>query len=237
MDKDNKSNVHAGHRDRVRKKYLKSGLDSFADHEVLELLLFYSNPRCDTNPIAHELIKKFGSISKVFDAGYNELITVNGVGTAAATLITLMPDIFRRYSQDKTDAVKFIKNTEAAAGFLMPQYYGVSNERAGLLFLDVKGRVNNFVFVSDGSLRFAHIDIRRVVQLALQNNADSVILVHNHPDGIAAPSRSDIEATQAIINALGAIKIRVADHIIISDREYFSMAATPKFAPLFINVL
>ena len=235
MNKDNKSNVHAGHRERVREKYLKGGLDSFADHEVLELLLFYANPRGDTNPIAHELIRKFGSVSQVFDASYDDLITVKGVGEAAATLITLMPGIFRRYSQDKADSVKFINNTDAAAEFLMPRFVGMNNERVGVLFLDVKGRVKNFVFVSDGSLRFAHIDMRRVAQLSLQNNADSVIVAHNHPEGIAAPSRSDIETTKLLINALGVINIRVADHIIISDKEYFSMAATPKFAPLFIT--
>ena len=235
MNKDKKSNVHAGHRERVREKYLKSGLDSFADHEVLELLLFYANPRGDTNPTAHELIRRFGSVSQVFDASYDDLLAVNGVGEAAATLITLMPGVFRRYSQDKADSVKIINSTDTAADFLMPRFFGMNNERVGLLFLDIKGRVKNFVFVSDGSMRFAHIDMRRVAQLALQNNADSVILVHNHPDGIAAPSRSDIETTRTFINALGVINVRVADHIIISDNEYFSMAANPKFAPMFIT--
>lgn len=235
MDKDNKISMHAGHRARVREKYIKNGPEGFADHEVLELLLFYANPRGDTNPIAHELIKRFGSLSGVLEADYDDLVSVKGVGEAAATLISLIPGLFRRYSQDKAEAVKIIKNTEAAESFLLPQFIGVTNERVGILCLDVQGRVKNFVFVSDGALKFAHIDLRRVAQLALQSNADSVILVHNHPDGIAAPSRSDIESTSAVISALGAININVADHIIIGDNECFSMASNPKFAPMFIT--
>lgn len=235
MNNDSKSNVHTGHRGRVREKYAKYGLDGFVDHEVLELLLFYANPRGDTNPIAHALINRFGSLSGVLEANYDDLVSVKGVGDAAATLINLMPGLFRRYSQDKVDSVKTVKNTESAVEVLLPRFIGMNNERVGILCLDVQGRVRNFVFVSEGALKLAHIDLRRVVQLALQNNADSVILTHNHPDGITAPSRSDIEATSAVINALGAINIHVADHIIISDNEYFSMASTPKFAPMFIT--
>ena len=235
MNKDNKSTVHAGHRTRVREKYIRNGIDGFADHEVLELLLFYANSRGDTNPIAHDLIRRFGSLSGVFEAGYDDLVTVKGVGEAAATLISLMPGVFRRYSQDKAEAVKVINGIEAATEFLLPRFIGVNNERVGLLCLDAQGRVRNFVFISEGSIKLAHIDLRLVVQLALQNNADSVILVHNHPDGIAAPSRNDVEATKAVINALGAINIHVSDHIIINGEDYFSMAATPKFAPMFIT--
>ncbi len=234
MNKDKKVSVHAGHRARVREKYAEVGIEGFADHEVLELLLFYTNPRGDTNPIAHELIKKFGSLSGVLEAEVDDLVTVKGVGDTAATLINLMPGLFRRYSQDKVESVKTISGIESATEYLLPRFIGLNNEHVGVLCLDVQGRVKNFVFVSKGMQKFAHIDLRLVVQLALQNNADSVILAHNHPDGFTAPSRSDIEATKAVINALGAINIHVADHIIISNNEFFSMAATPRFAPMFI---
>lgn len=235
MNRDNKMNLHAGHRERVREKFIKSGIDGFADHEVLELLLFYANPRGDTNPIAHELINRFGSVSAVFEASYNDLVTVKGVGDTAATLITLVPQLFRRYSQDKAVTVRSISDTKSAADYLIPRFYGFTIERVGILCLDVQGRIKNFVFASEGSLNLAHIDTRRVAQIALQNNADSIILAHNHPDGIAVPSRSDIETTKSLVNALGLINIRVSDHLIISDGECFSMAANPKFAPLFIH--
>ena len=235
MNKDNKNNLHAGHRERVREKFVKSGLDGFADHEILELLLFYANPRGDTNPIAHELINRFGSVSAVLEASYDDLVTVKGIGDAAATLINLMPQLFRRYSQDKADAVRNISDMKSAADYLVPRFYGFAIERVGVLCLDAQGRIKNFVFASEGSLNLAHIDPRRIAQIALQNNAESIILAHNHPDGLAVPSRSDIETTKSLINALGLINIRVADHLIISDGESFSMASSPKFAPLFMN--
>ena len=234
MDKDKNAKLHTGHRERVREKYLKSGLESFADHEVLELLLFYANPRSDTNPVAHELITRFGSVSAVFEANYDDLVTVKGVGDAAATLITLMPQLFRRYSQDKADAVRVITDMKAATDYLIPRFYGFTLERVGILCLDIQGRIKNFVFVAEGSLNLAHIDPRRVAQIALQNNADSVVLAHNHPAGPAAPSRSDIETTKSLVNALKLINIKVVDHIILSNEDYFSMAASPKFAPVFI---
>lgn len=230
----NGASVHAGHRDRVREKYNANGLDGFADHEVLELLLFYANKRGDTNPAAHRLIERFGSLSAVLEASYDDLVRVEGIGDSAATLITMVPRLFRRYSADKVEKVKVISDFEDAKAFLVPRFFGLQNERAGIICLDSQGRINNFVFVSDGSLKLAQIDVRKIAQLALQNNADSIILAHNHPGGFASPSRNDVETTKLLINALGLINIRVADHIIISDAEAFSMAANPRFAPVFM---
>ncbi len=232
----NSASVHAGHRDRVREKYNTNGLDGFANHEVLELLLFYANKRGDTNPVAHRLIERFGSLSAVLEASYDDLICVDGIGDSAATLITMVPQLFRRYSADKVDKVKVISDFEDAKAFLVPRFFGLQNERAGIICLDAQGRVNNFIFVSDGSLKLAQIDVRKIAQLALQNNADSIILAHNHPGGFATPSRNDVEATKLLINALGLINIRVADHIIISDEDVFSMASSHRFAPVFMAV-
>ena len=228
------ASVHAGHRDRVREKYNANGLGGFADHEVLELLLFYANKRGDTNPVAHRLIERFGSLSAVFEAGYDDLVSVDGIGDSAATLITMVPQLFRRYSADKVDNIKAISDSDDAKAFLVPHFFGLKNERVGIICLDTQGRINNFVFVSDGSLKLAQVDIRKIAQLALQNNADSIILAHNHPGGFASPSRNDVETTKLLVNALGLINIRVADHIIISDAEAFSMASNPRLAPVFM---
>lgn len=229
----NSAGVHAGHRDRVREKY-NNGLDGFADHEVLELLLFYANKRGDTNPVAHRLMERFGSLSAVFEANYDDLISVDGIGDSAATLITLVPQLFRRYSVDKVDKIKTISDFDDAKAFLVPRFWGLKNERIGIICLDSQGRVNNFVFCSEGSLKLAQIDMRKVAQLALQNNADSIILAHNHPGGFASPSHNDVETTKMLINALGLINIRVADHIIVSDEDAFSMASNSRFALMFM---
>ncbi len=229
----NKS-LHTGHRDRVRERYNTNGLDSFADHEVLELLLFYANKRGDTNPVAHRLIEHFGSLSAVLEASYVDLISVDGVGDSVATLITMVPQLFRRYSADKADKNGTISTPDDAKSFLVPRFFGLKSERVGIICLDTQGRVNNFVFVSEGSLKLAQIDTRKIAQLALQNNADSIIIAHNHPGGFASPSRNDVEATKLLINALSLINIRVSDHIIISDNEAFSMASTGRFSPVFM---
>ena len=234
MSMQERANMHDGHRERVREKYRQSGLDSFSGHEVLELLLFYANRRGDTNPIAHGLIKRFGSLSAVFEASYDDLIKVDGVGDAAATLITLVPQLFRKYSQDKADKTEFITDPQEAETYLKPRFFGLNNERVALVCLDAQGRINNFVFVSEGSLKLAQIDMRKTAQLALQNNAESVIVVHNHPGGIATPSRSDIEATKLLVNVFNLINIRVTDHFIISDDDCFSMASNEKLAPIFM---
>ena len=234
-DKNTKAaSVHAGHRDRVREKYVSNGLNSFADHEVLELLLFYANKRGDTNPIAHKLIERFGSLSTVLEASYDDLICVDGIGDTAATLITLVPQLFRRYTCDKAEKNRFITNPDEAKAFVAPHFFGLSNEKIGIVCLDSQNRVNNFTFVSEGSLKLAQIDIRKVAQIALRNNAASIIIAHNHPGGIATPSRNDVETTKTLVNALSLINITVADHIIVSDDDSFSMATHSKFAPFFM---
>lgn len=227
------SGLHDGHRERIREKYKATGLSGFAEHEVLELLLFYANKRGDTNPTAHRLIKQFGSLTAVLEADYEELLRVEGVGDVAATLITLVPELFRRYAGDKADNIRTIKKPQDLKDYLTPRFFGLKNEHVAVLCLDSQGRINNFVFVSEGSLKFAQIDVRKVAQIALQNNAESVIIVHNHPGGLASPSRGDAEATIALVKSLALINIRVADHIILSDDDFFSMAMVEKFSPIF----
>ena len=225
--------MHEGHRKRIREKYKLTGLESFADHEILELLLFYSNKRSDTNETAHKLIERFGSLSAVFEASYDELLSVDGIGDVAATLITMIPELFRKYRQDKASNIIEINSYNDALEYLRPRFFGLTEEKAALLCLDIQNRVNNLVFLSDGSLNIAQVDVRKAVQLALNCNSHSVILVHNHPFGVAAPSRTDLETTQTIVNAFKAINIKVADHIIVSDTDDFSMKNTDRFSFLF----
>ncbi len=234
MEDKNKTNIHSGHRERMREKYKTAGLDAFSSHEVLELLLFYANKRGDTNPVAHRLIERFGSLPAVLEAEYDDLKKIDGVGDTAATLITLMPQLFRRYTGEKAEKIKTVSNFQDLKNYLMPRFYGINIERVALLCLDSQGRINNFVFASEGSLKLAQIDMRKIAQLALQNNAESIILVHNHPGGVASPSRSDIETTSVLVKSMGLINVHVADHVIVSDEDVFSMASSERFSPMFM---
>lgn len=225
--------MHEGHRKRIREKYCRNGLEGFADHEVLELLLFYANKRGDTNETAHRLLQRFGSLSAVLEASYEELVQVEDIGDVAATLITMVPALFRRYSADKVSSITEIGSVQQAIDYLKPKFFGLSTERGALIFLDSQNRVKNFMFVCEGSLNTTSLDIRKCVQLALNNNASSVILVHNHPTGVASPSRADVETTQALVTAMAPIGIAVSDHIILTDSDSFSMASHERLATIF----
>lgn len=225
--------MHEGHRKRIREKYRRNGLDGFIDHEVLELLLFYANKRSDTNETAHRLLQRFGSLSAVLEAPYDELVQVEDIGDVAATLITMVPALFRRYSADKVSSITEISSAQQAIDYSKPKFFGLSTERGALIFLDSQNRVKNFLFVCEGSLNTTSLDIRKCVQLALNNNASSVILVHNHPTGVASPSRQDIETTQALVAAMAPIGITVSDHIILTDSGAFTMASHERLATIF----
>ena len=176
---------------------------------------------------------RFGSLSAVLEAPYEELIAVDGVGDAAATLLGLVPELFRKYTADKA-AKTVMDSVDAVVNYLRPRFFGLTTEHIGMLCLDISGRVNNFTFLSDGSLKLAQLDVRKAAQVALRNNAESVILAHNHPGGLPNPSRADLTTTQTLIQTFRAINIRVADHIIFSDEDYFSMSSHERFAPMFL---
>ena len=226
--------MHEGHRERVREKFRQTGLNGFSSHEILELLLFYASPRGDTNPTAHRLMERFGTLSAVLEAPYEELIAVEGVGDVSATLLGLMPELFRRYAADKASKITVMDSVDAVVNYLRPRFFGLTTEHIGMLCLDISGRINNFSFLSDGSLKLAQLDVRKAAQVALRNNAESVILAHNHPGGLPNPSRADLNTTQTLVHTFRAINIRVTDHIIFSDDDYFSMSQCERFSSIFM---
>lgn len=230
-----KTNPHAGHRKRLREDYNRDGLDSFNDHKVLELLLFYGHTRKDTNEIAHALIKHFGSLSAVFDADFDELCSVNGVGDVSATLITLVRDLFRRYEIDKQNKNDIVLNSaELVARYVSNYFKGVNEEHMYLICLDSNCRLLRCDMIGKGTVNFAPISNRKIVELAYKCNAASVILVHNHPSGITAPSGQDIYATESVVDAMAAVGIRVSDHIIIGNGDdFFSFCQSKKWQSTF----
>lgn len=134
---DSSRNLHENHRARVRKRFEHEGLKTFADHNVLELLLFYSIPQKDTNDIAHRLLDEFGSLSAVFDAPKDVLMNVVGVGENTATLIKLMPELFSRYEQDKIKNESIVLNSAEAAGkYFMSRFIGANTEKLYAVCLD-----------------------------------------------------------------------------------------------------
>lgn len=215
--------IHGGHRDRLKTRFLQQGLDSFTDIQALELLLFYAIPRQDTNPIAHRLLDRFGSLSQVLEAAPEELTKVEGVREHTALLLNLINQMSRFYLVDKVQRERVLPTIEDCARYLQPYFYGRMTETVFLLCLDAKCKVLCCKEVGQGSVNSAGISARRIVEIALREGASSVVLAHNHPSGIAIPSPEDIQATRRMAAALSSVEIQLADHIVVADDDYVSM--------------
>ena len=218
--------VHDGHRDRLRQSYLEHGLMSMNDINALELLLFYAIPRRDTNEIAHRLLDRFGSLDGVFSASAEELQEVEGIGENAAALLTLIPEIMKKSRVSKAREIRQIRSSDDAGAFLLPYFLNERDEVVYLLCLDTKRCVICCAEMGRGVVNSVDTGIRRIVEKALKVRASSVIIAHNHPDGIALPSREDEVFTRALYNALETVGIRLEDHIIVAEDDYTSMADT-----------
>ena len=223
--------VHDGHRDRLRKRFLTEGLDNFTDIQVLELLLFYCIPRRDTNELAHALLKRFGSLSQVMETKPEELMTVEGIGYNTAVFLNLIPAAGRFYSVDRISHGKMLLTTEDCGQYLLRFFQGRSKETVFLLCLDAKCKVLCCQQVGEGSVNSAGVPVRRVVEMALAANATTVVLAHNHPSGLALPSHEDIATTRRVAVALDAVEINLADHIIIADDDFVSLAQSGYYRP------
>lgn len=215
--------IHDGHRERMKKRFLEEGLDSFTQIQALELLLFYCIPQKDTNPLAHALLDRFGSLSQVLEAPVEELRKVPGVGDHTATFLHLITEAGRFYLVNRSSQEKILPTLESCAEFMLPFFFGRKVETVFLLCLDAKCKVLCCREIGEGSINAAGISVRRVVETALNAGATTVVLAHNHPSGLALPSAEDIQTTRRVAMALSAVEIQLADHIVVADGDYVSM--------------
>lgn len=227
-----KKNIHKDHRQRVRARYLSEGIGSMAEHNIIELLLFFGIPYKDTNSIAHELTETFGGINGILDARVEELMKIDGIGENAATLIKLTRDIALKYAQNSHPDTADGK-INSLNDFIRAKYASETREIVYVIGVDALGRVERCVKVSEGSHELAKIDNRTVVEAVLRFNSKNVVITHNHPHGFAAPSTADIDTTVQLKELLRAIGVNLVDHIIVSSDDTFSMAGNRKFAGLF----
>ncbi len=217
--------MHDGHRERLRQRYRQTGLDGFADHEVLEFLLTFAIPRANTNPPGHSLLEQFGSLSGVLSAQEGELNQVAGIGPKAALLLQLCGDVMRRVQLQEAagkQARPALRNPEAAARYAMELTRGQRYECVYVVGLDKNRKVLQANRLVQGTLTETPLYPRNVVETALMQQAHSVMLVHNHPSGDPRPSAADIAVTQTIQQALGCIDIQLFDHLIVGGRLVYS---------------
>ena len=215
--------LHDGHRARKKEQFRRHGLDGFADHEVLELLLYYAIPRRDTNETAHRLLQKFGSLQNVFSAEAEELARVEGVGESAALFLTLLPAVQKRAARSG-GREKVLNSVDKCGRFFLELLAHQRQETLYQACLDAKGKLLSCKRLSQGSADCTALSVRQVVENALLSDASAVVLAHNHPSGLAVPSPEDIQTTRRIAQALQAVDIVLADHIVIADDDYVSIA-------------
>lgn len=213
---------HKDHRQRKRDQFYHHGSDAFADHELLELLLFYGIARKDVNPLAHALIEEFGSLEAVFAAPIDALESVEGVGRSTAVLIKLVPHLMRKAQLSSAQSETPLDTVERIGEFFTRLFIGEGNEVFYQLCLDAKGRKLSCRKVAEGDPASISLNLRAIVQNALKCNAVMVAIAHNHPSGVAFPSHGDKIATAQIRDALTAVNVQLIDHIVVANDDYIS---------------
>lgn len=214
---------HDGHRQRLRERFLAEGIDSFQPHEVLEFLLFFGIPRKDTNELAHQLIRTFGSLSEVLDAPYEELRRIKGMTAGAAVLLKTIPAAGRAYLLDRHAAPLVMDSPKALGEYFVDRFFGETAELVWLLCLDSSLNVIACEQVARGTVTVAQAPARKIAELTLRHNSSRVVLAHNHPRGMAIPSNEDIISTRCLCACLRGIEIELVDHIIVAGRDYVSL--------------
>ena len=215
--------IHDKHRERLRERFLKFGLDTFDDHNAIELLLLFAIPRKDMNEVAHHLLNRFGTLAAVFDAPFSELIAVPGIGPISACFLKLIPQICRRYLISRSGFDVILNTSQKAGDYLVSHFYAERDEVVYMVCLDAKCKVLNCQLLFRGGVNSTSVSIRKIVENALVYNSTSAIIAHNHTSGIAIPSKEAEATTRKIYEALNAVGIELADHIVVADEDFVSM--------------
>lgn len=212
-------NIHKGHRERLRKRFAQDG-EHFETHELLELLLTYSIPRRDTNRTAHILLSRFGSFNGILSADKEELISVEGVGEKTATMFKLMNELGNRPAKSRADRTLY-DSEEKIGTLLIKKYRDKKKEECHIILFDGKHRMVGFKKLSEGTVNATQVFIRTAVEYAYKNKAVSVVISHNHPDGIACPTDSDMRFTDGLRTAFKLMGIGFDGHFVVAENDWY----------------
>lgn len=214
------SNLHSGHRSRMKEKYLRLGSDAFSDHELLEMLLFHSIPRADTNETAHKLIERFGSLEGVLNSELEALLTVDGIGECSAILISLVDDFRSRIAKTPVRKKKKYKSLSVVGELLSSLYSGAQKEYFSALYFNSSMELITVSVISEGSETEAAVTPSRLAREAVLKNAAGVIIAHNHLGESHLLSSADRKITNLVESTLSAIGIPLIEHIVVTPAGY-----------------
>lgn len=223
MEQPKKHPLHENHRARMQARVDRDGLESLAEHEALEYLLFLAIPRKDTNELAHRLIQHFGDFCKVMEADQDELMRVEGIGPKSARVIATVMAFGRYYQLKKRKDRVALNHTKAAVEYVRPLFLGSQNELLYLILLDDQCRPVRDLRIAEGVPNRVHIDTRKLLRDVARTDATCGLLAHNHPTGLALPSEADLIATLGVMQTLAPLGVSIIDHIIIAGEEFCSM--------------
>ena len=228
------ADVHDGHRSRMFEKFDKYGFSAFNDHEKLELILFFSVPRRDTNELAHKLLNKFHSISGVLDASESELKEFPFITDRTVQLFSMIKETSALYKAEKIKEKTYLSTTDEIATYFQIFFANSSNEKFAVMSLNNKGKFLACDFIAEGDISSVGVSVRKVIERLLSTKATVAVLCHNHPGGIALPSGADVFITEELYKALKSINVELMDHIILSNEDdYVSMALSSEYKHIF----
>lgn len=225
--------VHDGHRERMLKKFSQNGFAGFEMHEKLEIILFFSVPRRNTNDIAHKLLDKYKSISAVMDAPPKELLGFEGITLRTVQLFKMIKETSALYDLEHKNITSFMTTTEEFGTYFQLFYSAIDEETFSMLSLDSRGKKIAMDIISKGSVSAVSASPRELLKLAIERKATEVIICHNHPGGIVEASNADAKATKTIKELLNTVGVFLKDHIIVTKNDYYSMASSVEYNHIF----
>lgn len=215
------SALHKDHRTRMRERGLRDGYECFADHELLEMLLYYSIPRGDTNKTAHLIMEQFGSLSEVLEASFDALLRVQGMGDRSAALFLLIRELIRRFYRETESPGKSYNTVQAIAEYVWPRFLGLTEERLYMLLFNNCMNLLDCMFVSTGDTSGVPANLHRMYRRCVEKGASHVVLAHNHPHGKVFPSAADVEVTNLISLGFFSLGVPLLEHLIIAEDRFF----------------
>lgn len=217
--------------DGLTRRFLRGVPDAMPDAELLELLLRFSTE--DAKALTERILAQCPNIAAVIEADADTLRSIEGIDEASVLLLRLVPELHRRYFLSRSRDEKRLTTSADFGRFLLPYFYGARDEMVYLLLLDAAGKVLNCKLIGHGSVNSANVPMRRVVQEALTANASGVVLAHNHPSGVALPSKEDADLTARLRDTLDALQILLLDHIVVADDDFVSMRESGYFQRMY----
>jgi len=211
-----------GHRQRLRDRFVKNGLESFPDYEAIELLLTLAIPQRDVKVPAKLAVERFGTFQNVLDAPLEELQKIPGFGNVAPVALRIIREAANRYLQQKSRESFSLASQDVLFDYCRGALGALSNEVFKVFYLDSGYRILGDETLEEGTIDRTAVYPRRVMDAAMRNRAAALLFAHNHPNGNVTPSEQDKTLTRALVLAAETLQIRVLDHIIVSKEAIFS---------------